>query len=85
MDSFIRRKATGTQEQFCSRLCISRSLLNSYIHEMRELGFPVKYDKKRKTYYYEEDGQIVNELFQKRIPKDEMKNYNGGGVIVQIY
>jgi predicted DNA-binding transcriptional regulator YafY len=66
MDSLIRKKSTGNQREFCKRISVSRSLLNNYISEMRELGFPISYDKKRCTYYYEEEGGLVSNLFEKK-------------------
>ena len=65
IDSLIRRKATGNQELFARKTCMSRSLLNLYLNEMKEMGFPIKYCKKRNTYYYEEEGHIVTSMFEK--------------------
>ncbi len=35
------------------------------LREMRELGFPIKYDRIRGTYYYTEAGEMINGLFFK--------------------
>jgi DNA-binding IclR family transcriptional regulator len=67
IDSFIRRKATGNQKQFAEKVFLSRSMLNEYLKEMKELGFPIGYCKQKKTYYYEEDGSLVKKLFSPNI------------------
>ena len=65
LDGLIRRRTTGNQQQFARKAGISRSLLNIYISEMRELGFPISFCRKRNTYYYDEEGSIVESLFSK--------------------
>jgi hypothetical protein len=64
IDSLIRRKATGNQKQFAEKILMSRSMLNEYLKEMKELGFPINYCKQKKTYYYEEEGSMVKKLFE---------------------
>jgi len=32
---------------------------------MKELSFPIKYDRTRNTYYYDEAGEMVKNLFIK--------------------
>ena len=67
LDYFIRRKATGNQKEFARKLGMSRSLLNIYLNEMKELGFPITYCRKRNTYYYTYDGNMVKTLFKKNL------------------
>ena len=52
MDILIRRKATGTPDEFAEKLGLSRIALLKYIRVLKELHAPVKYDPRRKTYYY---------------------------------
>lgn len=78
LDSLIKRKATGNQKEFCKKTGMSRSVLNIYINEMKQLGFPIYYDRKRNTYYYKEEGRLVKKLFERQMPEQEMKKYNGG-------
>jgi len=63
IDNLIRRKATGNQKEFARKLGISRSMLNEYIKEMKELGFPIGFSRKKNTYYYLEEGHMVDKLF----------------------
>lgn len=81
MDSLIRKKSTGNQVSFSRKISMSRSLLNNYLNEMRELGFPIEFDKHRNTYYYTEEGQLVKNLFQKPLTENESKHIKGGAVI----
>jgi len=63
IDNLIRKKATGNQKEFARKIGMSRSMLNEYIKEMKELGFPIGYSRKKSTYYYLEDGYMVDRLF----------------------
>jgi len=65
MDHLIKRKATGNLETFARKNRISKSTLSEIIQEMKELGFPIKYDRTRNTYYYEQDGEMIKCLFLK--------------------
>ena len=78
LDKLISRKSTGNQISFCKKTNMSRSLLNNYIKEMKELGFPIEYDKKRQTYYYSEEGRLTPNLFIQEIGRTEMNQKTGG-------
>lgn len=55
MDDLIRRKATGTPEEFARRLGLGKSVLMDELRELKELGAVVTYCKERQSYYYKED------------------------------
>jgi len=78
LDSLIRRKATGNQHEFAKKAGMSRGLLNMYLNEMKELGFPISYNRARCTYYYEEKGKIVSSLFEREIEDDDLRKIQGG-------
>jgi hypothetical protein len=59
MDDLIRRKATGTPDEFAERLHISPSQLYADLNEMRALGAPIQYCSTRKSYFYELEGKLV--------------------------
>jgi len=50
MDYLIKRKATGTPDQFAEKLEISRSTLMENIRELKILGGSIEYDKNRESY-----------------------------------
>ena len=63
IDYMIKHKSTGDLQTFANKNNLCKSAMAGVIQEMKELGFPIKYDKMRKSYYYEEDGQMVQALF----------------------
>ena len=52
MDDLIRRKATGTPEEFSQKLNVSRSQLLQDLKELKELGAPVDFCRITQSYYY---------------------------------
>lgn len=78
IDFMIRRKATGTPKRFAEKNCLSKSGLMIVLKEMKELGFPICYDRNLHTYLYNEDGEMVKQLFKKTsfyvLSKNQMKN-----------
>ena len=78
LDYLIRHKATGNQKEFARKANLSRSMLNEYLKEMKDLGFPISYCRKRNTYYYEQEGGLVKSLFESEIHAKEMRGYTGG-------
>lgn len=52
MDDLIRRKSTGTPDEFSQKLNISRSQLLQDLKELKELGAPVDYCHISQSYHY---------------------------------
>jgi len=65
VDFMIKRKATGDLERFANKNGLSKRAMSDVLSEMKELGFPIKYDRHRNTYYYDEAGEMVKNLFIK--------------------
>lgn len=78
LDFLIGKKATGDQKSLARRMQMSRSGLNALLNEMKEIGFPIKYDHIRRTYFYEKNGSMVEALFEEELSKEKMKNIHGG-------
>ena len=75
IDFIIKRRATGDLEAFAKKNNLCKRALADILHEMKELGFPIKYDRVKNTYYYEEDGEMVKCLFVKKgelLTKEQM-------------
>ncbi len=85
IDHLIRKKGTGNAATLARRFDLSPAAIYKFIREMKELGFPISYSKKRKTYYYTEDGKMVEKLFKTEIENDEMKKINGGKSYFQFF
>ena len=58
MDQLIQMRNTGSPTEFMKRLGIGHSWLYEYLDIMRSLGAKIKYDRYRKTYYYENKGMF---------------------------
>jgi biotin operon repressor len=58
MDQLIRTKATGTPQEFASRLEISKATTYRSIEELEEHGAEVEYCKKRQSFYYANDFKL---------------------------
>lgn len=78
LDYFIRRKATGNQKEFAHKTGMSKSMLNEYLKEMKEMGFPIEYDREHNSYFYDRQGRMVKTLFKEDLDESEMKKYHGG-------
>lgn len=61
----IRNKATGNLETFAKKMNLSKSAVREFLSQMREMGTSIQYDRKRKTYYYSEDGEFCISRFMK--------------------
>ena len=85
IDSLINKKATGDTKCLAKKLDLSRSTTLEYLKEMKELGFPIKYCKKRRSYYYEEEGKMVDHIFLKEITNEELKKISGGKSFFQLF
>lgn len=64
MDALIRRKATGTPQEFARKLSVSEASLYRYTKELKEqLGAPLQYCSYRNSYYYECNFCIKTKIF----------------------
>lgn len=76
MDDLIRRRATGSPEQFAQKMGMDRSTLMRYLSELKMLDAPIYFDPIKQSYYYEEE--VCLELGFKRISKHVMSRKVGG-------
>lgn len=59
MDQLIRLKATGTSLELSEKLGISRSTVYAYIALMKELGAPLYYCKKTRSFCYSHEVRFI--------------------------
>ena len=52
MDDLIRRRATGSAREFSEKLQVSESQLFLELKEMKELGAPIEYCTRSRSYCY---------------------------------
>ena len=77
-DYLIRKKATGNSASLAKKLNLSKAGVYKFLQEMKDEGFPICYRKKRKTYFYTEEGKMAEELFEKEISNGQMRKISGG-------
>lgn len=66
MNDLIKRKSTGSPEQFAKKLNVSRSTFFDYLAYMRkDLQLDIKYDNIALSYYYG-DGKDLSVYFKLR-------------------
>ncbi len=70
VDQLIRLNATGTPDQFASRLRISKTKLYRIIAAMRDMNAPVRYDDKLFSFIYEHHVEFTFG-FKPNIDKDQ--------------
>ena len=65
IDHLIRIKGTGTPAQLADRLHLSERSIYDYLHFMKSLGCPIKFDNYRESYYYEVEGIFIIAFYSK--------------------
>lgn len=85
MNRLLQRRATGTPNEFASRLGVSRTRLYEMIDELKSYGAPISYSKSVQTFYYEEPYDVSVALSVKSLDADEEKKHHGGAFFVPAY
>ena len=81
IDYLVRKKSTGDLSNFAKKNRLSKSGLSIILQEMKQLGFPLKYNRSLNSYYYEEEGGMIECLFIKKgqvLSDEEIQNILGG-------
>ena len=58
LHSLIEHESTGPPREIASLLGISERLIYNLIEELKDYQAVIGYDRKRKTYYYEDDFKL---------------------------
>lgn len=74
----IYSEKTGTPSAFAKRLNLSRSQLYNELEVIKELDAPVKYCKKRESFYYETPFELILNYSLKIIKDDESREIFAG-------
>jgi predicted DNA-binding transcriptional regulator YafY len=59
----IKKRATGNLDAFARKNNLSKRAMTDFITQLREMGADIRYDRVRKTYYYDKKGEIPNFRF----------------------
>lgn len=78
MDKLIAFGKTGTPSVFAKKLGLSRSQLYNDLDLIKELDAPIKYCKKRESFYYETSFELILNYSLKVIKNDECTEIFGG-------
>ncbi|MCD9573785.1 hypothetical protein [Flavobacterium soyae] len=78
MHKLIIAEKTGTPSVFAKKLSLSRSQLYNELDIIKELDAPLKYCKKRESFYYETSFELILNFSLKTIKDDESKEIFGG-------
>jgi hypothetical protein len=78
IDHLIRRCATGKPDTFASKVGLCRSALMDYLRELREIGAPIGYCKRRESYFYQEDKQLFIGYTAHQLPRAGEQQVTGG-------
>ncbi|MCU4173521.1 hypothetical protein [Carboxylicivirga sp. N1Y90] len=57
--ALIDKETTGPAEQFAKRIGTSRTCIFQLLEEIKELGVPITYDHRKKSYCYSSDKKLV--------------------------
>lgn len=70
IDHFICIRGTGTPAQLAVKVGISERSIYDYINLLKQFGAPIKFDRERKSYYYDEEGRFsISFLHKQEIEK----------------
>lgn len=74
----ISTERTGSPTNFAKKIGLSRSQLYNMLDFIKDLDAPVRYCKKRESFYYESSFELILNYSLKTITCDELKEIRGG-------
>lgn len=81
VDHLIRTRATGKPTQLASRLETCERNVYRLIGRLRDMGFPIEYDKQSDTYYYKEPVHLHIDII---VGNEKLLGIRGGEKKIQI-
>ena len=78
LHNLIESEHTGTPVELAKSLQISRRQLYNLLDEFSLFGGEVKYNRKKKTFYFSHPLVFKIEILIRPLTEDEMKKNNGG-------
>lgn len=78
----IRKRITGTPEEFASVLCVSRRKMYYIMDVLRGLGAKIAYSRTNHTFYYHKDFELEISFKIKKSGCDEWQDIFGGFILV---
>ena len=78
INRMIKSARTGSPREFAGELGISESHFHRYIEELQQMGVPIQYSRARRTYYYENNTELILSYSLKIISDQGSKEIIGG-------
>lgn len=75
IDFLIRRKKKGNLQTLAQKNHLCKRAMAKIWHEMKELGFSIQVDRIRSTYFYAEEGKLVDCFFSKKRGSSATNNF----------
>src|SRR5688572_16430750 len=80
IDYLIRKRATVILETFAKKNLLSKPGMSNILHDMKALGFAIKFCRKTNTYYYDQTATLKRPFFESLGPLSENDKYQLGKI-----
>jgi predicted transcriptional regulator len=81
IDQLIRLNATGTPKELALKLEITERTVYRIIRQLKEIGFPIYFNKAIRSYCYKYEGKLIFSFESKCVDSEVINEIkNGGGV-----
>ncbi len=78
INKLIKGQQTGTPDKFANKLNLGRRQLYNILDELKIMGAPIKYCRKKETFFYEDDFDLQISYSVKIVEDEETRNIYGG-------
>ena len=78
LDKHIKKGNTGNAECLSKKIGISRKQLYNYLEELTDIGISIKYCRKHKNFYYEQECKLTIECKIEFLDVSDTINLFGG-------
>ena len=86
VDKHIKRRSTGTPEEFAAKLNISKRQLFRMIEKLKDYGAPIGYSRTLNTFYYKDNNFEMKVNFTMQfITEQDKKEIYGGFISKKIF
>lgn len=79
----IKSECTGTPSELAKNINVSERSVYNLIEQLRDLNASICYDRRRKTYYYDEDFQLQVRISLAVISNNEITEIFGGSYLIK--
>ncbi len=84
MDRLIKLQSTGTPQEFAEKLHISESHLYFSLKELKDMGLPIEYDRRKQSYLYRDKVKLDIQIAIEYMTTEERILLSGGKIMEQV-